>query len=318
MFDIRSIEPIVLTGYDHNLIDRAIREIKKPSEENRGNGTGIITNWCVVDAEGEVKKDEALYCYAGMSRRKLANPKFLIARMMHDGGKGPGDEVRHAWINYIINRSPYSPVFVAQDRMLPDDIANDVYGMNVCRTDVPANLLVAGLTAVRMAWEYQGGPAFIWHELVKAGCDEDLAYPFAFQVRDICRTQISTQGMDSNHTSWTGTNFSKEMVKNYLNWQAERVVGTYLDQCQGGANGINYRPICGAWGMSGGQQFLSQERDAAAKQSMGEKKKSANPFIQNEVQYPETSKFIPIWAGMLMEKCADLLANREKEQANVA
>jgi hypothetical protein len=324
-FDLRTIEPILLTAEDHDLIDKAVNNLKKSGIAATGDGSSTIVNWCVVDGEGEVKRSPATYCYAGMATRLLKEPKFLVADLMNDGKLGPSVEDRHAFIDYIINRSPYSPAFVAKDRMLPDNPAENVFGKTVCRTDVPANLIAAGLTAIRMAWEYKGDAAQVWHLLTKAGCDEDLAYAFAFQIKTLNHRSVVLEARSEGHSSWDGKQFTEKMLSNYLNWQLVKVKDNYLDQCSDKAYGVDYRPMCTAWGTGKGdeyyygsdQSYLCEERSRVANICNGVDKASANVFKKAAVKEIPLEQFCQIWAGMLMEKCAPLLEKRNEKKGNI-
>lgn len=103
--------------------------------------------------------------------------KYVINGIHHTGedynasnGRYLPPEVELWFVDYIINRSPYSETFISKDaaKCLEDKVT-------LSSGDHPSNLMVAGLVALRRLWEYSM-VARAAYDLAQAGVNEDLAF----------------------------------------------------------------------------------------------------------------------------------------------
>lgn len=118
-----------------------------------------------------------------------------------------------AFLDWLLNRSPYSEVFVTKSAK--GAIKNSCI---IADSNYPSNLLAAGLVASRRLWEYNE-VVIVWHDLVKAGMNEDLAYWVAHKAQ--CRSNrtgnIGFIGCNSGHCSMNPNLFDRDALKAWLN-----------------------------------------------------------------------------------------------------
>lgn len=133
-------------------------------------------------------------CHAGLSSL-TGSIRVVSALMSGEGyatGRVLGKEVELWFVDYILNRSPYAETFVTKDAQ---QALEQKY--TVSRGDVPANLMSAGMVALRRLWEYTYVAAAAY-SLAKAGVNEDLAFLLGHTV---CTADAPHA---ASNTSWSG------------------------------------------------------------------------------------------------------------------
>lgn len=124
--------------------------------------------------------------------------KYVINGIDHTGksyansnGRYLPPEVELWFVDYIINRSPYSETFISKDaaKCLEDKVT-------LSSGDHPSNLMVAGLVALRRLWEYSM-VARAAYDLAQAGVNEDLAFVLGHLV------SVESKVEADSITGWT-------------------------------------------------------------------------------------------------------------------
>lgn len=166
-----------------------------------------------IDQDGTFGRYDGHVCHANLRNGK--GSKFIINGLMigTSYGSNPGrilaPEIELWFVDYILNRSPYSAIFVEKDaeKALKER-------MVVVSGDHPGNLIGAGLVALRRLWEY----VFVTqaaYELAKAGVNEDLA----FFLGHLMQTKNNSGPADS--ASWTAcTSGHCSLNPNYWDFKA--------------------------------------------------------------------------------------------------
>lgn len=124
--------------------------------------------------------------------------KYVINGINHTGvgynasnGRYLPAEVELWFVDYIINRSPYSETFISKDavKCLADKVT-------LSSGDHPSNLMVAGLVALRRLWEYSM-VARAAYDLAQAGVNEDLAFVLGHLI------SVESKVADDSEAGWT-------------------------------------------------------------------------------------------------------------------
>jgi hypothetical protein len=129
-------------------------------------------------------------------------------------GRPLSKEVELWFVDYILNRSPYSETFVSKDaaECLQEQ-------MTISSGDHPSNLLVAGLVALRRLWEYTTVVS-VAYSLVQHGVNEDLAFVLghlAQVVEDPKPTSIlQWTACKAGHCSLNPAWMDFKVLKNFL------------------------------------------------------------------------------------------------------
>lgn len=154
--------------------------------------------------------------------------KYVINGINHTGVGYSGNngrflpaEVELWFVDYIINRSPYSETFLSKDaaKCLEDKVT-------LSSGDHPSNLMVAGLVALRRLWEYSM-VARAAYDLAQDGVNEDLAFVLGHLVN--VETQVSPDSQTgwtychSGHCSIDPSIMSLKVVKNFLDHKPQKL-----------------------------------------------------------------------------------------------
>lgn len=164
-------------------------------------------------------------------------PAFIVSSLMHGSdGKAPLQnlEAGKAFIDWLVNRSPYAPAFATKD-------VNEILerGSFVCDAKVSSSLIVGGLIASRVMWEYTN-VCKAWYELVSRGCNENLSFLLA-HFADYGEGLISFRRYDEGHKSVNYYHVSTEYVNSFINSKPSRLEPPYSELC-------GYKEISNTWG----------------------------------------------------------------------
>lgn len=326
MIELNTIKPYTLTSKDETLIQLVINEMEQSLnggikvkgyedlvEWDRGDGSNTIAHFSFVNDEGEIHHSRGQACHWDLRSPTIANVKFIINRIMEDGPRGVSAEVKARYIDYLVNRSPYSYAFVRKDA--GENIL--AFGYWVCRTDVPANLVGGACTAMRMLQEHKASVPCIWNGLVERGVPEDLAYCYAFQVMTLDHEHVSSEAKYEWHSSWDGQLFSQEMASNYIHHVMPNDAWAYDEQCQEKNANVSYTPMCNAWGWTDRRSYLQEHVEELMEKgkALGAKEKPpTNPFAAGRPPRFDCKlgNFLDLWAPFLMEKWADVFKEERK------
>lgn len=188
----------------------------------------------VVNADGKIIHNKFTGCHADLGGRDYfgPNPRAIFSWVPKPNGALSKEAFQH-WSDYLAHRSPWTKVMVAG---LPTELVMEE-GV-VCPTNVPANFLVNLLIATRMPCEHYAHVAK-WHELVKAGANEDMAVIFACMMG--AGNKISEHCGNGHHPFDC---FSNNMVKNFVNHDYANPNPLY-------EKAPAYHPCSGGWGNKG-------------------------------------------------------------------
>ncbi len=162
-------------------------------------------------------------CHAGLQSLHTGSVAVISGLQPKYKGNLIDKEEGVAFLDWLLNRSPYSEVFVTKSAK--DAIKNSCI---IADSNYPSNLLAAGLVASRRLWEYSE-IVIVWYDLVKAGMNEDLAYWVAHKAQ--CRSDrtgnIGFTGCQSGHCSMNPDLFDREALKAWLNHKVVNPNQTY-------------------------------------------------------------------------------------------
>lgn len=133
------------------------------------------------------------------------------------------ENVARDFIDYLVNRSCYMDAFASKD--VDFILANGF----ICNTDVPANLLAAGLIASRRMWEY----AYVcrgWFSMKEAGVHEDVAFGLAHSLK-FNNGEVSHYET-SGHCSVNGGALNMATLKNMMERNIKRKRTNYIDDTE--------------------------------------------------------------------------------------
>lgn len=190
-----------------------------------------LSRFGTVVEKGKLMKNHFTGCHAELSdsTRMGAKPLALwsyVPTPSHDLDK----EAFKAWCDYLVHRSPWKQVVIA-------DLTTDFVMERgvICPTNVPANFLANLLIATRMPREH-ASHVTKWHELVKAGAQEDMAVIFACMMG--AGLKIGEHCGNGHHPF---DHFDIDMVTNFVNHRYARPNKNYIDE-------KIYHPSSGGWG----------------------------------------------------------------------
>lgn len=162
-------------------------------------------------------------CHAGLQSLHIGSIAVISGLQPKYKGNLINKKEGVAFLDWLLNRSPYSEVFVTKSAK--DAIKNSCI---IADSNYPSNLLAAGLVASRRLWEYSE-IVIAWYDLVKAGMNEDLAYWVAHKAQ--CRSNrtgnIGFTGCQSGHCSMNPNLFDREALKAWLNHKVVNPNQTY-------------------------------------------------------------------------------------------
>ncbi|AUG88567.1 hypothetical protein [Pseudomonas phage TC6] len=199
-----------------------------------------------------------------------------------------------AYLDWLLNRSPYSKVFVTKSAK--DAIKNSCI---IADSSAPSNLLAAGLVASRRLWE-ANHILIVWHDLVHAGMNEDLAFWVAHksQARANRAGNINFLTCHSGHCSMNPHFFDKEALCAWLDHKvttpnepySECVQYNYYDRMY-----LHKNKQGNGWGMIEPRNNMGQWLDANFKVK-AEADKGVNPF--QKAKPKEGGGSVSYWKGI--------------------
>lgn len=175
---------------EKNIANAMKKHAEQAYEDNNASTTHLKEDGTV----GYARKGNV--CHNHMNNNGF---KYVINGIGHTGkeysagnGRYLSPEVELWFVDYIINRSPYSETFISKDA------AKCLEGqVTLSSGDHPSNLMVAGLVALRRLWEYSM-VARAAYDLSQAGVDEDLAFVLGHLI------SVETEVDNASSTSWSG------------------------------------------------------------------------------------------------------------------
>lgn len=247
-------------------------------------------------------------CHAGLNGRyrDCTKGQAVVNVLMDGSGYATGrilpKEVELWFVDYILNRSPYQSTFIEKDaeKALETQVT-------VSTGEVPANLMSAGMVALRRLWEYTS-VAHTAYDLVQAGVNEDLAYVLGHLIT--CGegvtpdSSVDWKNCRAGHCSLNPAVMGFKELKNFLAHNVVTPRANYFD----GGEYDGYDPM---YGKANGTDIHGYVvRNFPYERYTDVAKVETNPFTRalaapqaDVVKYPLAIKVMAEWANEhLMEK----------------
>lgn len=175
------------------LVRKAREEFKKTWAGRKNN----VSNYGLVDETGKFHDLNYSHCHAGLQYNQgVKSPIAVLDGIQHLKVK---EEIARRFYEWLFNYSPFESIF--QSKSAKTALSHHTM---IANTDVPANLMVAGLIAARMTSEYPKIPN-IWDAFVNRGLHPNIAFAFAHTLSTEVECQTLTQSNADGHTSIAGT-----------------------------------------------------------------------------------------------------------------
>jgi len=216
----------------NNLLKAMTLREELKNEDRRGS----ISNYFLVLENGEVMKKFKEACYSSLY--SMVAIDYIVSYPQ----KGfVLEESNKTYIDYVLNRSPYCEVFYTKN------IEEAIEGGVLINVDLPNNLVLGGMTALRTSWEFPHLVSF-FKELVENGVSEDIAFLGAHCVVE--------RGGEYNFENITRGHYcvdvhSESYAKNFVKRDLKRKGG--LTRAGGYPE---YGSVHGCWGGVVGKSFL--------------------------------------------------------------
>lgn len=178
-----------------------------------------------IKANGELGVVDNHVCHAVL--RNGAYSKFVINGLNSgesynaNSGRYLPPETEHWFVDYILNRSPYQEIFIEKDAKKALETRT-----TIASTELPANIVAAGLVALRRLWEYNS-VARTAHDLVLAGVNEDLAFYLGhcMQIEDHIKpdSTASWTACKAGHCSLDPACMGFKELKNFLKHKPKKL-----------------------------------------------------------------------------------------------
>lgn len=202
--------------YRHIIKSRGEMLAALNNNDRKWNQTACIS--IVYPTMAHISTNQA--CHAGLrdityvrGYQDFGSPIAVVSALMKPYEKEMLlEEEAFMYLDWLLNRSPYSSVFISKDVhecLLHKAIIADA--------NHPSNLMAGGLVASRRLWEYPT-VARVFCDLVKEGTNEDLAYILAHY----CTTSFDRSGkvdwscVRGGHCTIETSAVTQAYVKNFL------------------------------------------------------------------------------------------------------
>lgn len=244
-------------------------------------------------------------CHAGLS--SLGPSERVVSAIMQGHGYAEGRKLKadvELWfVDYILNRSPYAETFITKDA---EKALEQKY--TVSDGNHPANLVAAGMVALRRLWEYTW-VAQAAYDLSKLGVNEDLAFLLGHNISTSidpnAQTASSWGNCTSGHCSVNPSIMGWGQVKNFLQ-HAVKVPRQLFSHSAG------YYGYDGMYGEQNGESYYKfVKANFPYAKCKGESTSNLNPFtaalapanVGQSVPYNKAIAVMAEWANTtLMEK----------------
>ncbi len=202
-----------------------------------------------IMTEGGWLPIEKHICHAGLRKYALSGVR-LFGKVVATIDLVPELQVDRkiavSYFNWLFNKSPFRSVFMNRSAKSAFD-----HGV-ICRATENANLLVAGLMAMRLATEDMNGDRLgLWHKFVSMGCDPSLAF-IVVSYASIYNGSVRVSG-GSNHTVFGDVRSTKGAVLGFINCEPNKYKSFRDNKGYGGIGEV--------WEKGGGEVWLSDLLD---------------------------------------------------------
>jgi hypothetical protein len=259
-----------------------------------------------VKAAGNTHFSTNQSCHAGLGN--MAPCKRVVNALMdgegYDVGRVLDDEVELWFVDYILNRSAYAETFITKDAKLALE-----QRYTVSDGDHPANLMAAGMVALRRLWEYPY-VAKAAYDLAQAGVNEDLAFLLGHLIstksNPDARSNARWDSCHNGHCSVNPAVMGWKSVKNFLDHKVIQPKGLF-------SHGAGYMGYDAMYGERQGESYYKYvsanfpydlcEDDGKGAPNLNPFQASINVVARNQVPYGKAIKVMAEWVKTtLMEK----------------
>lgn len=264
---------------------------------------------CFIAEEGIIASSNQA-CYAGLGRHpdelKWEETGIAIGSKLFFGGQAwakskykPTEEEQIMYMDWVMNRSPYAPIFLLHD-------AKEAFDNGVVFADVnaPANLMFFGLNATRYTHEFTN-IVHLFCDMVKAGVNEHLAFLCGHCISfDGFKNTIGFMALNSGHACLEG-GISETVFKSFINNNPKYLATSYKKN----SNYYGCMKIFGGEEYSGSTWLIKRLTDIS-KKCGGYSDNNTNPFGQTAHKSVSYNEFIKVLA-----ENQDILINPSKKAA---
>jgi len=201
----------------------------KAFKEWEGADKSGTATFMILRKHGGYRIRTAQPCHASLRSEKVG-VLYIVTAVKTGYGKSREDK---AYIKWLISSSPYSHFIL--NNTVPDVMKRGL----ITSTNVPSNLMMQAITALRQMWEYD----YIvraWYLLQGRGkIDKTLAFPLAHMM---CRA-VSGWRMGSNnsgHQAMGSAYIDLQFLKNYTTGKPSNTNPHYVEDC-------NYYGVHSLW-----------------------------------------------------------------------
>lgn len=181
------------------------KHARKNIAEFKPRRRGVVARYAIMQSDGTMTVSNNNACHAGLGYRyKDKDPICVINELQVL--KTPDETAALRFYEWMFNYSPYRSAFITKSPRKV--LERDVF---LATTEVPANIMVGGLMASRLATEYHS--IGVWDKLVKEGVHPNAAFALAHSMTtdekfktvsmyDIGHTALYTPGERLDETFW--------------------------------------------------------------------------------------------------------------------
>lgn len=167
----------------------------------------------IMDGEGGIiKHSYSGACHAGLCLANGGSVCVISSLQYPDRRKKYPEGFEERWLDYLMNRSPFSDYFIEKDAKAAIEKS-----YVVVTSEAPSNLMAAALVCTRHLWE-KPYSIYGFNKLLRFNCQEDMAFLFSIA------SKFSTKSIGANSSPDlyypNGTNEPRELV-----WSPTTVCG---------------------------------------------------------------------------------------------
>jgi len=160
-------------------------------------------------------------CYGGLATLITNTSEYIINNFQIGLHRyiALTEEDRVFFLDYLMNESPFAECFIEHDAKW--SVNN---GITYHKIEMPGNMVIAGLSAVREMWEsYSIQGIYHFKKLVDAGCTKDFAWLFCCYLSEDGK-KINTGMYDGGHAVWP---VCSALVEDAINYIKHNPVGAF-------------------------------------------------------------------------------------------
>lgn len=197
-------------------LSRVVDELTRYTRIKEYNATVVF-----VTKSDKIVTTDYHACHAALAHNKIdslvhgGQLKYVCSSIQSNnpGYKNSSIADKKLYLDYLMNRSPYSQAFKCKDVEWCFE-----HGFVIGNINTPSNILAAGLVHTRRMWEFTH-IVRVFALLVKAGMCEDLAFLLAYStsIKSELGNEFRWHGSSLQHHAIHTEDMGKGNVLNYIN-----------------------------------------------------------------------------------------------------